>query len=341
LCLECRACKTECPVGVDVASFKSEFLAGYYERHGVPMRAKVLGHVHGMAEMGSTVPGLANFVSGTGLARWAMEKAAGIDSRRRMPRLTDRPLRRQWKGEASADALLFVDTFTNFYQPEIGLAAIAGMKAVGCAVGDAGNGCCGRPLISQGLLQEARELAAANAGRFGEDGPPLVFCEPSCLSAIKEDAPALLRGEAQKRARKMASRAVLWEEFMARRLEEGARLELEAGPAEILLHGHCHQKSMGLLAPAKALLAQVPGAKVVDLDAGCCGMAGSFGYAKDNYDVSRAIAERKLLPAVRAMQPNSALVAAGTSCRHQVEDFGSAHALHPAQLIARLLRKPS
>ncbi|MEP7364883.1 MAG: FAD-linked oxidase C-terminal domain-containing protein [Acidobacteriota bacterium] len=341
LCLECRACKTECPVGVDVASFKSEFLAGYYQRHGTPMRAKVLGHVHGMAEAGSMMPGLANFVSGTPLVRWVMEKVAGIDSRRRMPRLGDRTLRKQWKGEANADALLFADTFTNFYQPEIGLAAIAGMKAAGCTVGDAGNGCCGRPLISQGLLTEARELAAANAERFGEDGPPLVFCEPSCLSAIKEDAPALLRGELQQRARVMAKRAVLWEEFMAQRIDAGAALELGAGPREILLHGHCHQKSMGLLAAARGLLERVPGATVVDLDAGCCGMAGSFGYAKDNYEVSRAIAERKLLPAARAMQSNSVLVAAGTSCRHQVEDFAATRALHPAQLIAQLLRKPS
>jgi FAD/FMN-containing dehydrogenase/Fe-S oxidoreductase len=341
LCLECRACKTECPVGVDVASFKSEFLAGYYERHGAPMRAKVLGRVHGMAALGSMTPRLANFVSGTPLARWMMEEVAGIDSRRRMPRLADRPLRKQWKGEPNATALLFADTFTNYYQPEIGLAAIAGMKAVGCTVGDAGNGCCGRPLISQGLLREARDLAEANAARFGGDGPPLVFCEPSCLSAIKEDAPALLRGDAQLRARRMAQRAVLWEEFMMRRLEEGSALELGAGPREILLHGHCHQKSMGLLAAAKSLLARVPGAAVVDLDAGCCGMAGSFGYLKDNYDVSRAIAERKLLPAVRAMKSNSVLVAAGTSCRHQVDDFAATRALHPAQLIAQLLRKPS
>lgn len=341
LCLECRACKSECPVGVDVASFKSEFLAGYYERHGTPMRAKVLGHVHGMAAQGSMIAGISNFVSGTPLARWMMEKAAGIDSRRRMPRLAERPLRKQWKGDANATALLFADTFTNYYQPEIGIAAIAGMKAVGCTVGDAGNGCCGRPLISQGLLREARELAEANAARFGEDGPPLVFCEPSCLSAIKEDAPALLRGEAQQRARAMARRAVLWEEFMTQRIDAGASLELGAGPREILLHGHCHQKSMGLLAAAKSLLARVPGANVVDLDAGCCGMAGSFGYAKDNYEVSRAIAERKLLPAVRAMQSNSVLVAAGTSCRHQVDDFAATRALHPAQLIAQLLRKPS
>lgn len=338
LCLECRACKTECPVGVDVASFKSEFLAAYYSRHGTPLRAKMLGHIHALAHQGSIIPALANFVTNSNAGRSLLEMMTGIDSRRALPAPASRTLRKQWAGAAAADALLFVDTFTNYYQPEIGLAAIKTLQATGCSVGDAGNVCCGRPLISQGLLREARELAERNAALFGEEGPPLVFCEPSCLSAIQEDAPALLRGEAQQRARVMARRAVLWEPFLLRRMEAGAVLDLIEGPREILLHGHCHQKSMGLLAAAKSLLARVPGATVVDLDAGCCGMAGSFGYVKENYDISRVIAERKLLPAARGMKPGSVLVAAGTSCRHQVNDFASVRALHPAELIASLLR---
>ena len=168
-----------------------------------------------------------------------------------------------------------------------------------------------------------------------------MFCEPSCLSAIKEDAPALLRGEAQRRARVMAGRAVLWEEFLEGRLASGVRLPLREGPRQILLHGHCHQKSMGLLAPAKALLARVPGATVADPDAGCCGLAGSFGYAKENYEISRAIAGRKLLPAARALAPGAVLVASGTSCRHQVDDFAGLRALHPAELLAQLLDTPT
>jgi len=338
LCLECRACKTECPVGVDVASFKSEFLAAYYSRHATPLRAKLLGNIHALAHQGSFVPALANLVTGSAIGRSLLEMAAGIDRRRAMPLLTRRSLRGQWNGAPRADALLFVDTFTNYYQPEIGLAAIRTLEAARCTVGDAHNVCCGRPLISQGLLHEARELAARNAELLGEEGPPLIFCEPSCLSAIREDAPALLRGEAQQRARVMASRAVLWESFLLQRLEQGVNLDLDQGPSEILLHGHCHQRSMGLVAAAKSLLARIPGATVVDLDAGCCGMAGSFGYAKENYVLSRTLAERKLLPAARQLKPGGVLVAAGTSCRHQVQDFASVRALHPSELFARLLR---
>ncbi len=341
LCLECRACRSECPVGVDVASFKSEFLAGYHERHGLPLWARLLGNVHAFARWGSVFPALANFAQGNPLSRCALEWLAGIDSRRPLPRLARQTLRRQWRGDANASALLFVDTFTNYYHPGAGLAAARVLRASGCSVGDANNVCCGRPLISQGMLREARALAAANAARFGDEGPPLVFCEPSCLSAIKEDAPALLRGEEQRRARVMAGRAVLWEEFLERRLASGVPLALRKGPREILLHGHCHQKSMGLLAPAKALLARIPGATVADPDAGCCGLAGSFGYAKENYEISRAIAARKLLPAVRALAPGAVLVASGTSCRHQVDDLAGLQALHPAELLAQLLDIPS
>ena len=161
-----------------------------------------------------------------------------------------------------------------------------------------------------------------------------MFCEPSCLSAVREDAPSLLRGDARKKAEAVAAACLLFEDFAQTAV---MNLALKSGPAEILLHGHCHQKSMGLLAPARSLLARIPGAVVVDLDAGCCGMAGSFGYAAAHFDVSRAIGERKLLPAVRNKKPGTVVVAAGTSCRHQVKDFTGEHAVHPAVLLRSLL----
>ena len=239
--------------------------------------------------------------------------------------------------------MLFADTFTEHADPEIGVAAIDVMNAAGITTRVAPNVCCGRPLISQGRLSEARRLAAANVHALydaAHHGQAIVFVEPSCLSAIREDAPDLLRGELQRRARVVARQAVLFEEFLEGECAAGrATLALKPGPAEVLLHPHCHQRSMGLAAPAKALLSRIPSATVVDLDAGCCGMAGSFGYTRDHYEVSRAIAERKLLPAARAMAPHSVLAAAGTSCRHQVKDFAGVAAVHPAVLLRSLLKE--
>jgi Fe-S oxidoreductase len=164
-------------------------------------------------------------------------------------------------------------------------------------------------------------------------GGKILFLEPSCLSAVTDDVPSLLRGELQTKARTVAAACMLFDEFAA-----GLDLPLKAGPKRVLLHGHCHQKSMGLLDASKALLGRIPGATVIDLDAGCCGMAGSFGYTREHYDVSVAIADRKLLPAARAMQPGDVLAAPGTSCRHQVADLGGIVAQHPAVLIHSLLK---
>ncbi len=351
LCLECRACKSECPVGVDVARFKSEFLAGYWDRHGVSLTAHAFGGAHTAAVWGSRFAPLSNALAGSAIGKWVAEKAIGVDRRRSLPRWTRKTLRSRARDQESGigdqrsgiRALLFADTFTEFAEPEIGLAAIEVMKAAGIATRVAPNVCCGRPLISQGRLQDARRLAAANVHALydaANDGHAIVFVEPSCLSAIREDAPDLLRGELQRRARVVAKHAVLFEEYLESECVNGrATLALKPGPGEVLLHPHCHQRSMGLAAPAKALLSRIPSATVVDLDAGCCGMAGSFGYTRDHYDVSCAIGERKLLPAARAMGKDSVLVAAGTSCRHQVQDLAGVGAVHPAVLLQSLLEE--
>ncbi len=340
LCLECRACKAECPVGVDMARFKSEFLAQYWQTYGTSLNAQMLGNVRTFAERGSAFASVLNWIQGTKPVRLINEAVFGIDRRRTLPALASRTLESQTKGrgKTNASVLLFNDTFTNFYDPEIGVAAWDVLDSTGLAVALAPNHCCGRPLISKGLLAEARTQAQRNTSALYDAavaGKKIVFCEPSCLSAVKEDAPSLLRGDEQKRARVVADACVLFEEFAAT-----LPLDLKPGPERILLHGHCHQKSMGLLPPAKALLEKIPGATVVDLDAGCCGMAGSFGYSKDHYDVSRKIAERKLMPQVRSKGPNDAVVAAGTSCRHQIVAQASAcEPMHPAVLLRSLLKR--
>ena len=347
LCLECRACKSECPVGVDVAKFKSEFLSGYWDRHGLSAQAQVFGDARTAAEWGSRLAPLSNAIAGSAPARWLAERVAGIDRRRPLPRFTRRTLRKQLAGRRSAitdpKAVLFADTFTEFEDPEIGVAAITVLEAAGLGATLAPNVCCGRPLISQGRLAEARRLAAANVHALhdlADRGTAIVFVEPSCLSAVREDAPGLLRGELQRRARVVAGASVLFEEYLEREIAAGrAQLPLTPGPSHVQLHPHCHQRSMGLAAPAKALLSRIPGAQVTDLEAGCCGMAGSFGYTRDHYEVSRAIGERKLLPAARALDDHSMLVAGGTSCRHQVAHFAGVRAVHPAVLLSSLLAR--
>jgi Fe-S oxidoreductase len=186
-------------------------------------------------------------------------------------------------------------------------------------------------------------LAARNVALLyprAAQGLPIVLLEPSCLSALRDDMPDLLRGPQADRARVVARQAVLFETFLERAIAEGrAVLPLRQGPARISLHAHCHQRSMGLASDAAALLRRIPGATVTELDAGCCGMAGSFGYTRGHFEVSQAIGERVLLPAARALGPGDVLVAAGTSCRHQVDDLAQADAVHPARLLRSLLQE--
>lgn len=335
LCLECRACKAECPVGVDVARFKSEFLADYYTRHGVPLKATALGNVHKTAEMASRFPALANAVANNPLVKWVNEMLLGVDSRRHVPTWRGDTFEKQVGDKRGGTVTLFNDTFTNHYDPEIGMAAVEILERSGVSVSVVRPGCCGRPLISQGLLEQARaqaEQIVEALAPIAARGEKILFCEPSCLSSVKEDAIGLLRGELQAKAREVAKACIMFDEYAA-----GLDLKLREVPGKILLHGHCHQKSMNMLSASVALLQKIPNAKIHDLDAGCCGMAGSFGYMKDNYEVSKTIAERKLLPAVRQMGPDDVLVATGTSCRHQVLELGDKKAIHPAVLIRDLL----
>jgi len=330
LCLQCRACKSECPLSVDMGRFKSEFLADYWKRHGTPLKTRLLGNIDRLATWGSRLAPVSNWLS--------MGSLAGVDKRRSFP-AWKRQTFSQWftrhrKDASGAPVTLFNDTFINHYDPEIGTAAVAVLERGGYKVNVVRPGCCGRPLISQGLLAEARaraEKVVKGLLPIAARGEKIVFCEPSCLSAVIDDAPSLLRGDLQRQAKEVAQACMLFDEFAAK-----LDLPLRQAEGRILLHGHCHQKSMGLLGATVSLLSRIPSATVVDLDAGCCGMAGSFGYT--HYDVSSTIAERKLLPAARGMKPGEVLVAPGTSCRHQVSDLAGINAVHPAVLLARLLK---
>ena len=341
LCLECRACKTECPVGVDVARFKSEFLADYRKRHGTPLGARALGHIHDVSALASRFASIVNPMLDVGWVRWLNERMLGVDRRRRLPQWAAKTLAARWLPSADdaarARVILFNDTFSNYFHPEVGLAAAEVLERAGIGVDLGPSVCCGRPLISQGLLDQARRNARDATRRLhgvAARGQRIVVLEPSCLTALIDDIPSLLRDAEQEQAQQVAEACTLFEDFLEDELSAGrAQLALSSGPTQLLLHGHCHQKSLGLVAPAKALLERIPGATVVDLDAGCCGMAGSFGYARDHFDVSRTIGERRLLPAARAMPDGTVLVASGTSCRHQVHDFTGVRAQHAAEVL--------
>jgi Fe-S oxidoreductase/FAD/FMN-containing dehydrogenase len=347
LCLECRACRTECPVGVDVGRYKSEFLAAYWQRHGVPLRTRALARIDKLAAWGSRLAPVANAAAGSRVGRMLAQSLLGIDARRTPPRWSRRTLERRLRHRRprvhEPRAVLFADTFTAHADPEIGEAAFDVLDRAGIGCRLAPHVCCGRPLISQGLLDEARDKAARNAASLypmAAAGQAIVFVEPSCLSAVREDAPDLLRGELREKALAVGRQSVLFEEYLERELGAGrATLNLRPGPSSVSLHVHCHQRSMGLAPAAVALLSRIPGATVTDLDAGCCGMAGSFGYAREHYDVSRAIGERVLLPAARALPAGAVLAAAGTSCRHQVAHFAGVEAVHPAVLLQSLLEE--
>ena len=338
------------PAKMHVLAHKSEFLSGYWERHGTPLQARLFGNVRTVAEWSSRLAPLANSLANSAPARVINEQLFGIDRRRDLPSWARQTLRRRLAGRppikggpANTRAVLFADTFTNYSDPEIGLAALQVLEAAGIGTDVVPHGCCGRPLISQGFLPEARQLAFDNANALFDvatRGDAIVFLEPSCLSAMKEDAPALLRGAARERAQVVADACVLFEDYVERECRDGrATLRVRPGPGKILLHPHCHQRSMGLASSARALLSRIPSATVIDLDAGCCGMAGSFGYTRDHYEVSKAIGERKLLPAARALGAGEVLVAAGTSCRHQVADLAGVTAVHPAVLLQSLLEE--
>jgi Fe-S oxidoreductase len=323
----------------------------------MPLKTRIIGRAHRLAKVGSAFAPLSNLVAQSAPGRWINEQILGIDRRRTPPSFARPTFRARFGGQARgarrsapdpearvADrVVLFADTFTNYNHPDVGMAAAAVLDAGGADVRLIPHGCCGRTLISQGVLDEARAAAEVNVESLfdaASRGEKILFLEPSCLSAVREDAPSLLRGEAQRKARVIGDACLLFEDYVEQGwTAERLALNLRAGPSTVLLHGHCHQKAMGMVAPTRALLSRIPSCTVVDLDAGCCGMAGSFGYAKEHYEVSRQIGERKLLPAARAMTADTVLVAPGTSCREQVAHFTGVNALHPAQLLQSLLRR--
>jgi FAD/FMN-containing dehydrogenase/Fe-S oxidoreductase len=357
LCLECKACKAECPTNVDMARLKAEFLHQYYQKHGLPRRNRLFGQVAKLGRWGCRLAPVSSWLARSRLGRWLNEKLFGIDRRRRPPAFARRTFARQY-ARAGLDAiparyvssvLLFPDTFVNYHEPGLGMAAVDLLHRMNCLVvpgfpenvGSAGLRCCGRPLISNGMLSQAVDNVRHNVDllhRWAYTHTPITACEPSCLLTLKDDYPALLRGEWRQKAETVAAACLTFEELVESLLAANAqaknRLHFQPGPSKkILVHGHCHARSLVGMGPILRTLRRIPGAEVIDLDAGCCGLAGSFGYEREHYEISRLVGEQRLFPALRRADPDTVIVAPGFSCRLQIQHFTGRIALHPAQLL--------
>ena len=373
LCIECKACKAECPSSVDMAKIKFEYLARYYEANPVPRRVRFFADIAraSRAASGWRAP-LVNSLLGAAPVRWLLERALGISRQRTLPRFAALPFTRWFAARAPAapaaaanghapppatrasangsrgaaapgsDArgvVLFNDTFNTYNDPEVAIAATEVLEAAGYRVVLPGHWCCGRPMVSKGLVEQARAAARDTVDKLHPlvaQGMPVVGLEPSCILTLKDEYLSLLPDDP--RARAVAGAVVTFEEFVAAEAEAG-RFALQFRPqtGRVLLHGHCHQKALVGTGPSRRTL-ELAGFAVDEVDSGCCGMAGSFGYEAEHLDVSLAMAERRLLPAVRAAGDGTEIVAAGTSCRAQISHGCARKALHPAQLLRAALQ---
>jgi len=341
LCLACKACKVECPNAVDMAKLKSDVLQMRHDKHGLPFGSKLMGESPQAAKRiaGPLAP-IVNAVQTLPPYKWVMQRVAGIDARRPYPKYASQTLRKRLKGRTPIGAgeagriVLFDDTFTSYHEPWIGVRAVELLEGCGYEVILADAGCCQRPRLSKGMVRDAKRDGLDTLRRlakFAESGLPILFCEPSCALAIMDDLPDLIDDAALGEQVKQSCH--LLDTFLARQLETGAiAVAFEADADEVLIHGHCHQKSLTGTAGLHTLLRRVEGLKVSEVDAGCCGMAGSFGY--EHYDVSMAIGGQRLFPAAReARQRGAAVCVNGFSCRHQLADGCGVPGKHVVELI--------
>ena len=356
LCVSCKGCRRDCPTGVDMARMKIEFLHHWHRKHRLSWTERAIASLPRWAPRAARVPWLANLRDALPGAAQASEAIAGLSSKRTLPQFRRDTFLRDatLPQDTDANVVLFVDTFTNYFEPQNARAALDVLRAAGCRIdvarpaADDGEPsrplCCGRTFLASGLVdeakREARRLLAALAPAVAR-GATIVGLEPSCLLGMRDEFLAMGFGEP---ASRFAQRALLIEEWLVSERRAGRlRLPLAHLPQKrALVHGHCHQKAFDVFAPTLDALALVPGLEVTAVESSCCGMAGSFGYEASHYDVSMRMAELTLLPAVRAAGRDTLIVADGTSCRHQIRDGtrdgGGCDAIHAIEVLARSAR---
>ena len=342
LCVACKACRRECPTGVDMARMKIEFLYHWHARHGLSMRERMTAYLPRYALAASrlaAVLNLRNWLPGLAVAA---EKLTGMSAKRKLPLWRRDIYRPAPSKKAGREVALFVDCFTRYFEPEIGRAARAVLDAGGYTVLEDGFSrtlCCGRTFLSAGLVDEAREELTRlrdELGPLAQRAVPIIGVEPSCLLTLRDELGVVLSGEG---VQALGRQSMLLEEFLAGEARRGSlKLPFRTnGQREAYLHGHCHQKAIGTMPDVVTALKLIPGLAVKLIDSSCCGMAGAFGYEADHYEISMRMAERSLLPAVRSAPKEALIVADGTSCRHQIEHGAGRSAVHVASALASAL----
>ena len=338
LCLSCKGCKSECPSSVDMAAYRAEFFSNYYRTHRRPLSSAFFGRLNEVARVASYAPSLANALAHAPLVAGFARKALAIHPSRELPRFARRTFR-SWFERRTAprasmrEVVLFADTFTNFFEPQIPIAAVEVLERAGFRViVPRDQLCCGRPLYDQGMLERAKARlrdVIEVLDPFAAVGIPIVGLEPSCILTFRDELPSLFPGDP--RAKTIASKSLLLDEFLAREAPDFAPPEIRR---RTLVQGHCHQKALAGIGGEIALLSRAAGAELEVLDAGCCGMAGAFGYDRAHFEVSRAIGARVLFPAIDNAPPDAIIVADGFSCRSQIRHFcPSRRPLHLAEVL--------
>ena len=350
LCLSCKACKSECPSSVDIAKLKAEFLQHYHDAHGVPLRSWIVARFAASARLASLAPAIYNAVLQTPALRRMANILLGFHPDRTMPRLNRTPLHRWFANRQPLHSPrgtvgrvhLFCDEFTDYNDLEAGIATVELLELLGYQVTLPAHVESGRASLSKGLVRRAKTFAEDNVRLLTpvvSAREPLIGIEPSAILGFRDEYPSLVDPELRECARQLAPHCLMLDEFLCAELDAG-RIDASLftrEPRAIHLHGHCHQKSLASLEPTVRLLGLPDNYSVTVIPSGCCGMAGSFGYETEHYQLSMDVGELVLFPAVRALTDEAIVAAPGTSCRHQIHDGTGRKALHPAQILRAAL----
>jgi FAD/FMN-containing dehydrogenase/Fe-S oxidoreductase len=348
LCLSCKGCKSECPSNVDMAKMKAEFLQHYYDSNGIPLRTRAIAYISSIQKIGSLLPVAYNFLITNKFFSSALKKVLGFARKRSIPRLYKVTFRKWCRKnlenlnnsiiQSNGSLYLFIDEFTDYNDTSVGITTVQLLNKLGYKVLISRHQISGRTFLSKGLLRSARKIAIRNVMAFKDivdEEIPLVGIEPSAILTFRDEYPDLVGKALKKEADALGRNAILMDEFLMHEMKSGkiTRALFTSDPKKILLHGHCQQKALISSEPTRFVLSFPENFSVVEIPSGCCGMAGSFGYEKEHYDLSQQVGELVLFPAIRNAPEDTIICAPGTSCRHQIQDGTGKKAYHPVEIL--------